>query len=91
MLGMHAASIANSKRRSFVLAMVSSANDWSTVHTRGLPRKRDAKNFRGDVSEKIQVHRASSQYTVRELKLFNLNHIRFSNDADPDKRGSRCR
>jgi hypothetical protein len=33
---------------------VSSANSWSTLHTGGLPRKRDAKTFRGDVSEKIR-------------------------------------
>jgi hypothetical protein len=59
--------------------MVSTANKWSTLHTRGLPRKLDAKTFRGDVSEKFQVHRTSSQYTVRELKLFDLESHRFSN------------
>ena len=43
--------------------MVSPASDLSAVHTRSLPRKLDAKSFRGDVSSKLQVRSASSPYT----------------------------
>ena len=42
-----------------MLVRVSSASIWSTPFTRSLLRKLDAKTFRGDVSEKIQVHHAS--------------------------------
>src|ERR1051325_4508688 len=63
MLGIHAANSVSSKRRSFALITVSSVNDWSTLHTRGLPRRLDAKTFRGDVSERIQVRSNSSPYT----------------------------
>jgi hypothetical protein len=43
--------------------MVGGASDLYAVHARGLPRRPDAKTFRGDVSEKFQVRSNSSPYT----------------------------
>jgi hypothetical protein len=42
--------------------MVSSASAWSAQLAPSLLRKLDAKTFRGDVSQKIQVHSTSARF-----------------------------
>ena len=56
--------------------MVSSASNLSALLARGLQRKLDANSFRGDVSEKIQVHSASSRFKPVWLNPQSAKHVR---------------